>query len=152
MKRIYTTLIILLCSFALVGCQNMSKQDAGTITGAVAGGLLGSTVGQGGGQVMAIAAGTIVGAVVGNAIGKSMDDTDKLKMNRALENNNVGQPSYWSNQKTGTRYQVTPVKNVTVGGNEYCREYQSVATINGKQQKMYGTACRQPDGSWKMTS
>lgn len=152
MKRIYTTLVVLLCSFALAGCQNVSNQDAGTITGAVAGGLLGSTVGQGGGRVMAIAAGSIAGAVIGNAVGKSMDDTDKLKMNRALENNNVGQPAYWNNPKTNTRYQVTPVKNVTVDGNEYCREYQTVANINGKQQKMYGTACRQPDGSWKMTS
>ena len=23
-------------------------------------------------------------------------------------------------------------------------------TIDGKQQKSYGTACRQPDGSWKV--
>jgi surface antigen len=152
MKRIYTYLIVLFCSFALAGCQNMSNQDAGTLTGAVAGGLLGSTVGKGSGQIMAIAVGSVAGAVIGNAVGKSMDDTDRLKMNRALENNNVGQPAYWNNTKTGTRYQVTPVKNVTVQGNEYCREYQTVATINGKKQKMYGTACRQPDGSWKMSS
>jgi surface antigen len=149
MKRIYTTMIVLFCSFALAGCQNMSKQDAGTMTGAVAGGLIGSTVGQGGGRILAIAAGSVAGAMIGNAVGKSMDDTDRMKMNQALEGNNVGQPAYWSNNRSGARYQVTPVKNVTVDGNEYCREYQSVATINGQKQKMYGTACRQPDGSWK---
>lgn len=149
MKRIVTSIMVVICSFMLVSCQNMSKQDAGTITGAVAGGLLGSTIGSGSGQVLGIAVGTMAGAVIGNAIGKSMDDTDKLKMNQALEANNVGQPAYWNNRKTGAKYKVTPVKNVTVGRNEYCREYQTVATINGEQQKMYGTACRQPDGSWK---
>lgn len=149
MKQIITTFFVLICSFALVGCQNMSKQDAGTITGAVAGGLIGSTIGQGSGQVLAVAAGAMAGAYVGNAIGKSMDDTDKMKVNQALETHNVGQPAYWNNQKSGARYKVTPVKDVTVGSNKYCREYQTVATINGQQQKMFGTACRQPDGSWK---
>lgn len=32
----------------------------------------------------------------------------------------------------------------------YCREYQSSANIAGKTQKTYGTACRQPDGSWRI--
>tara|TARA_R110000868_G_scaffold169102_1_gene403960 strand:- start:144 stop:602 length:459 start_codon:yes stop_codon:yes gene_type:complete len=149
MKRIYTTIIVLLCSLALTGCQNMSNEDAGTMTGAVAGGLIGSTIGGGTGQIMAIAAGTLAGALVGNAIGKNMDANDHARMTHALEANNVGQPAYWSNKKTGNTYKVTPVKNVTVAGNEYCREYQTVATIDGKQQKMYGTACRQPDGAWK---
>ena len=57
MKQLYKSIIIVLCTFALAGCQNMSKSDVGTMTGAVAGGLLGSTIGGGRGQVMAIAAG-----------------------------------------------------------------------------------------------
>ena len=149
MKRIYTSIILILVSIALTGCQNMSKQDAGTITGAVAGGLVGSTIGNGTGQVMAIAAGTLAGAFIGNAVGKSMDDTDRMKMNQALESNHAGQPAYWKNKNTGAQYKVVPIKNVTVNHNKYCREYQTIATINGEQQKMYGTACRQPDGSWK---
>lgn len=150
MKRIYTSIIVIFCSIAITGCQNMSKSDIGTMTGAVAGGLVGSTIGQGRGQVMAIAAGAAAGALIGNAIGKNMDEMDRMKMNQTLENNRVGTPAYWTNKKSGTRYKVTPVKDVTVKGNEYCREYQTVATINGEQQKMYGTACRQPDGSWKV--
>lgn len=30
-----------------------------------------------------------------------------------------------------------------------CREYQTTITIDGKPQKAYGRACRQPDGTWK---
>ena len=127
----------------------MSKQDMGVITGGVAGGLIGSTIGGGSGKVLAIAAGTIAGAVIGGAIGKNMDDTDKLKLNQALENNAIGKPAYWQNQNSGNTYRVIPVKNVTVQNNHYCREYRTVADIAGKKQQMYGTACRQPDGSWK---
>ena len=149
MKKLYTAFIILVCSMGLIGCQNMSQQDVGTVTGGVAGGLLGSTVGKGGGQMLAIAAGTLAGAYIGGAVGKHMDETDRARVNNALENNSVGQPAYWNNAKTGASYQVTPVKNVSVAGNEYCREYRTVANIAGKQQQVYGTACRQPDGTWQ---
>ena len=30
-----------------------------------------------------------------------------------------------------------------------CREYRTVATIDGRSERLYGTACRQPDGSWR---
>lgn len=31
-----------------------------------------------------------------------------------------------------------------------CREFDTPVTINGQQQKAHGTACLQPDGSWKV--
>lgn len=152
MKRIVKAIIVFLCSASLASCANMSKQDVGTVTGAVAGGVLGSTVGQGQGQILAIAAGTLAGAYIGGAIGKNMDETDQLKLQKALNNNNVGEPTYWRNAKSGRSYQVVPTKNVTVDGNPYCREYRTIANIGGKKQQIYGTACRQPDGSWQTTN
>jgi len=149
MKKIFASFLVLISSLGLFGCQNMSNQDVGVITGGVAGGLLGSTVGGGSGKILAVAAGSIAGAMIGGSIGHSMDVTDRLRMNQALESNAVGQPAYWNNTKTGTHYKVTPVKNVTVRGNRYCREYRTTANIAGKQQQVYGTACRQPDGTWK---
>lgn len=32
----------------------------------------------------------------------------------------------------------------------YCREYQSTLTVGGMSQPGYGTACLQPDGSWRI--
>jgi hypothetical protein len=32
----------------------------------------------------------------------------------------------------------------------YCREYQQMVVVAGRQQESYGTACMQPDGSWKI--
>jgi surface antigen len=149
MKKIFTLLVTLIVSASLVGCQNMSNQDVGVISGGVAGGLLGSTIGGGTGKILAVAAGTIAGAMIGGSIGRNMDQNDRARMNVALDNNNVGQPAYWHNQRTGAAYRVTPVKNVAVNGNKYCREYRTTVDIAGKKQQMYGTACRQMDGTWK---
>jgi hypothetical protein len=33
---------------------------------------------------------------------------------------------------------------------DYCREYQATQTIGGQPQNVVGTACRQPDGSWRI--
>ncbi len=33
-----------------------------------------------------------------------------------------------------------------------CREYDTVAEIDGRLQRLYGRACRQPDGSWKFVN
>jgi surface antigen len=73
-------------------------------------------------------------------------------MQHALDSNSVGQPAYWQNENNGASYTVTPVKNVTIEGNRYCREYRTTAVIDGKKQQMYGTACRQPDGAWQVVS
>ena len=32
----------------------------------------------------------------------------------------------------------------------HCREFQDTIVVDGKKQKAYGTACLQPDGSWKV--
>lgn len=150
--KCYKMLVVLLCAVTFVGCADMSRQDVGTLAGGVAGGLLGSTVGGGSGKFVAIAAGTLAGAYLGGAIGRDMDRNDRMRMYRALERNNVGQPAYWRNANSGAAYEVVPVRNVTVDGNQYCREYRTVANIGGRKQEMYGTACRQPDGAWRAVS
>jgi surface antigen len=44
---------------------------------------------------------------------------------------------------------MTPT-NTYDSGTGPCREYTLDATIGGKTEQIYGTACRQPDGSWKV--
>lgn len=38
----------------------------------------------------------------------------------------------------------------TAPNGQTCREFQSTATIGGQSQPIYGTACLQSDGSWRM--
>jgi hypothetical protein len=33
---------------------------------------------------------------------------------------------------------------------EYCREFTQTVSVGGRAQEAYGTACRQPDGSWRI--
>jgi surface antigen len=35
---------------------------------------------------------------------------------------------------------------------QYCREYQSSVRVGGQMQRGYGTACQQPDGSWRVVN
>jgi surface antigen len=150
MKKFVAMLAIAFTSLSLTACENMTNQDVGTVTGGVIGGILGSTIGGGSGQLVAIGAGTLAGALIGGQVGRNMDVQDRAIMNRAFENNAVGQPAYWQNQRTGAAYDVVPTQNVMYDGNPYCREYHSNAMIAGKSQQVYGTACRQPDGSWQV--
>ncbi|OAI49277.1 hypothetical protein AYO45_02925 [Gammaproteobacteria bacterium SCGC AG-212-F23] len=149
MKKLVAKMILIAAGISVVGCSNVTNQDVGTVTGGVIGGLVGSRFGGGAGQAVAVGAGALLGAYLGGAIGRSMDQADRARLNSALETNNVGQPAYWTNQKTGVSYDVVPTRNVNVEGNQYCREYRTTANIAGKRQQVYGTACRQPDGSWQ---
>lgn len=33
---------------------------------------------------------------------------------------------------------------------QHCREYQSTASVGGRRSPVYGTACLQPDGAWRV--
>lgn len=64
-------------------------------------------------------------------------------------------PSYERRVRT---YEVMPapasytIVDNSVGsrGGDYCREYNQNVTVGGRTQASYGTACMQPDGSWKV--
>jgi hypothetical protein len=45
----------------------------------------------------------------------------------------------------------TPQASVGASGGD-CREYQSPVVIGGRRETAYGYACRQPDGTWRVTT
>ena len=138
----------------LSGCAvdpGRANEQAGMVVGGVLGGVLGSHVGKGHGRQIAIIAGTLIGASIGGAVGRSMDDTDRLKTAQTLETVRTGVPSRWQNPDTGNRYEVTPTRTYDQDTGP-CREYTVDAVIGGKREKVYGTACRQADGSWKVAN
>lgn len=148
---------ILLATVLLSSCGQggMSKQGGGTAIGALAGGLLGATIGKGGGQLAAIGIGALAGGFIGNQIGKGMDDTDRLMAERsstkALEYSPAGQAVEWRNPDNGHSGYITPTRTFkSPEDGRYCREYTQVVNIGGKQEKAYGKACRQADGSWEV--
>jgi surface antigen len=135
----------------LGGCNTPPErqgEQAGTLIGAVVGGIVGNQVGRGGGRDVATLAGVVAGALVGGAIGRSMDDADRLKTARALETSPTGQPTHWVNPDSGHAYTVVPTRTYTAAQGP-CREYTMDTVIGGRSEKVYGTACRQGDGSWR---
>ncbi len=127
-----------------------NRDQLGGALGAAAGAALGSQVGKGGGKTAAIVGGAILGALVGGSLGRAMDQVDQNCVGQALERAEDGQTIVWNNPQTGARYQLTPTKIYTDTQNRYCREYITKGTIGGKEQQLYGKACRQPDGSWEL--
>lgn len=145
---------LVLAAAVLGGCgtpPGHEQEQAGTVLGAVVGGVLGSQIGQGGGRVAAGILGTMVGGVVGANVGRSMDDTDRLKAAQALETGRTGVPSTWRNPDSGHEYTVTPTRTTQTAQGP-CREYTMDGVIGGRSEKVYGTACRQPDGSWRVVN
>lgn len=119
------------------------------VIGGVLGGLLGSELAGHHGRTAAIIVGSLAGAAIGGAVGRSMDDTDRLKTAQALENVRTGVPASWQNPDTGNTYTVTSTRTIDDPAHP-CREYTIDAVVGGQTEKMYGTACRQADGSWKI--
>lgn len=142
--------IPLVAALALQGCAiDGPREQAGTIIGGVLGGVLGSQVGGGHGQTAAIIAGALAGAAIGGAVGQSMDDNDRRKVAETLEGVRTGVPAAWRNPDTGVEYSVTPTRTYDTAGGP-CREFTTEAIIGGRRETVYGTACRQPDGSWRV--
>ncbi len=119
------------------------------VIGGVLGGLLGAQTGGGDGRTTAIILGTMAGAAVGGSVGRSMAETDRLKTAHALENVRTGVPSSWRNPDSGNEYVVVPTRTFDAAAGP-CRDYTIDAVVGGKTEKVFGTACRQNDGSWQI--
>ncbi|HUI99324.1 MAG TPA: RT0821/Lpp0805 family surface protein [Usitatibacter sp.] len=144
-------LLLLAAALAITACENPpTKEQKGAVAGAVVGGVVGSTIGGGTGRTVAIVAGTVAGALIGSNIGRKMDEADRIKAAQALESTPTGQHATWKNPDSGNQYTVTPTRTYEANGGP-CRDYTIDANVDGKPDKVTGTACRQADGTWKTT-
>lgn len=159
MKKIIL-MTAMIASIGLAGCdtlQNpqMNKQTVGAAGGAVLGGILGSRVGDGDGQLWATGIGVLLGTLVGSEVGKSLDKADMAYANRANEQAHtapIGEEISWNNPESGNSGVVKTVRDGKDADNRYCREYQQTIYVGGQQETGYGIACQQPDGNWEIVS
>jgi surface antigen len=111
---------------------------AGGVGGAVLGGAVGGTTGA--------LIGAALGGAVGYGVGHSLDVADQQRRAAAFEQNRQAQ---WVNPRDGSTYNLQPTGTYFHGGRE-CRRFTMTADIEGRPQRMNGTACRQPNGNWDM--
>lgn len=143
----------LLVAILATGCEN-PKQAIGTLGGGALGAWAGSTIGKGTGNVVATAVGAVGGALLGGYVGGQLDQKDRMMAERtaqaAFESTRTGQSARWVNPDTGNSGVLIPTRTFQSPGGQYCREYTQTISVGGKKQEGYGTACRQPDGSWQI--
>lgn len=155
-KKLTAVSMAALLVVSVAGCESMGgqKQTGGTLIGGAAGAIAGAQFGSGSGRIAAAAVGTLLGALVGSEVGRSLDKADLAYANQAnarAQTAPVGQPIQWNNPQTGNYGTITPMRDGTdTRTGAYCREFQQTVTIGGRTESAYGTACRQPDGTWKV--
>lgn len=138
------------------GCADQvgTKQGVGTLLGAGTGALIGSQFGGGGGRLAATAIGALAGGFLGSEAGKSLDRADQQYMQNTtqstLETAPTGRVSAWRNPDSGNSGQITPTRTFVGALGQTCREFQQTIVVGGRTENAFGTACRQPDGSWRI--
>jgi surface antigen len=156
MKKILLalTLSLALAAPTAASAQSRNKELFGTLGGAALGGFLGSQVGSGKGKLAATGAGVLLGGLLGNQVGRSLDRADQTAISRsqhqALEYTPSNQAVAWQNPDTGNRGVTVPRAPYQTSTGQYCREFQQTVTVGNQTQQAYGTACRQPDGTWRI--
>jgi surface antigen len=141
------------CTQLSQGVQDNPKAVLGALGGAALGGGIAALAGGGTG---AIVGATLGGALLGGFVGNRLDARDKQMAaqaaQKAFEDSRSGQPTVWNNPDSGNSGSITPTRTYQLANGTYCRQYEQTITVSGEQHQAYGTACRQPDGTWKIQS
>ncbi len=147
--------LILLIVAPLLSCAPGTRtgETLGTLTGIIAGAIIGHQVGgDNAARTIGAGVGMIVGGIAGSKLGGMYDklNTEESQVHEStlsstIETSKIGEGNQWYNNETGHSGRVIVTKE-----KGYCREYQQTIVIGGKEHQGYGTACRQPDGSWKI--
>jgi len=151
--RLFAYALALLVLGACASSDYGRKEAAGTLIGGGLGALAGSHIGSGDTRLIATGAGTLVGAFIGNSAGRSLDRADRLHAAQAgfqaLEYTASGDHVAWRNPDNGHHGAVIPQRTYRAPSGQYCREYIHNATIDGRVEHVYGTACRDQHGNWR---
>jgi surface antigen len=146
----------------LVGCTNTRGGGNSGMKGGwhhprrVGGAVVGSQFGKGDGQLAIVATGTLSGAFLGNQIGQSLDKADAMYASTSPGRSGPLRQRHRAPQPPG----VTPIRAIRAPlfpnlpirplAVNICRELTKPLTLVGARRKPLGTACRQPDGSWRI--
>lgn len=139
----------LIAALFLPACS-MRGDDRSTVAGANPGIVVGSPVASGEGEAQL---GAVEGGLLGADVGLSLTEQDReaaLKAEyEALEYGSASQPTQWHGNRSGNQGEVTVGATYEVNRLD-CREYTHRISIGGRPRVVRATACRQPDGVWRV--
>jgi surface antigen len=127
-------------------CQR-GNAVAGTIFGAAAGGILGSSVSRGNGG--AVVGGAVLGGLLGNTISRDIDCNDQPYAFNVYSNGlngQVGRRYDWNRGPNRGYFQ--PTREFRRSGT-VCREFIATSYRGNREMRRQGVACRASDGNWR---
>jgi surface antigen len=129
----------------------LNKTTGGALVGAALGGLLGAQLGgRGDGRLATTAIGVLAGAWLGSKVGTSLDQADRVAIDRSTERAlDTGRPTVWRNPDRDVRAEVMPRRAFRAAGTT-CRDFERRVTIAGETERGLATACRLPSGDWQV--
>ena len=137
--------------FAACSTATGYKEPSGAFVGAGLGAYAGSRIGSGSGSAAATAIGALLGALFGAEVGRSLDRADAAYAAMSAQApygpvppSPPPPPPMYSASQPYTR----PLSSYALPGN--CRTFQQRVFIEMREEVVYGTACQQPDGSWRL--
>ncbi len=128
-------------------CRRDRNAPAGTIFGAIAGGLIGGAASHGNGG--AVVGGAILGGLLGNAVTRDMPCEDHPYAFRAYAtglNGDIGRRYEW---RHGDDYGYFVPEREFYRGGTVCRSWTETSYARGRSFTRSGTACRRDDGNWR---
>ena len=152
--RFLSVLVLL----AVVGasCPARAGDEAilSTGIGAALGGLFGSQIGHGGGQLFATGTGAAIGGLIGNNVGHSIE-AEESHHNFSYDASSYAYAppmtyGFYPPPPTYVAPPAPPPIYVDQEAQTYCRPYSQQIIIDGQTQESYGTACLEPDGTWRI--
>jgi len=131
-----------------------NQETAGAIVGGIIGGVLGHQFGEGRGNTAMTVLGATAGALIGGRLARdrAVSRYEQEAAYMALEGTPSGASVPWHDPDGYSAGYYQPQRTWRSESGSYCREYQQTVVIGGREQQAYGTACRQPDGSWRVLS
>ncbi len=105
-------------------------------------------------QVAAVATTSLLSLFDATEIAGKLARTDFIYAERSgqesLEYYRSGTQGRWQNPDTGNAGTITPTRTYQLEDGTYCREFEQMAIAGGVSASTRGTACRQPDASWRL--
>lgn len=146
MKKIILITTLSIASVVTAQAADHRHNDIrGVIVGAGGGALLGQAIGR---NTQSTVIGTAIGSVVGYLVGSEMDTNNGYSSHTPRSHY---QPVRYRSYETVKEYRKPPPYRKKQARRSECRETEFLGTIHGKARKIYGVACKTPQG-WKLVS
>lgn len=119
---------------------------AGTLFGALAGGLIGSAASHGNGG--AVVGGAILGGMLGNTVSRDIPCEDHPYAFRAYATGLNGELGHRYEWRHGNSSGYFVPEREFYRGRQVCRSWSETTYSGGNNHTRSGTACRMTDGNW----